>query len=247
MERIRIDKLLVERGLVSSRQRAQALIMAGKVLVDDTPVTKAGTAVPVDAQIRLRGEDSPFVSRGGIKLEGALDDLSIAVEAKTILDVGASTGGFTDVCLQRGAAMSYAVDVGTNQLDYRLRVDERVICLEQTNARYLTLEMLPGPADLAVIDVSFISVTKILGPVEQCLVPGGEILVMVKPQFEAGREKVGKGGVVRDVQAREEAILKVIDFATGLGLEMLGSADAQIKGPRGNQEVFVHFKKGGVD
>jgi 23S rRNA (cytidine1920-2'-O)/16S rRNA (cytidine1409-2'-O)-methyltransferase len=247
LERIRIDKLLVERGLVSSRQRAQALIMAGKVLVDDTPVTKAGTAVPADAQIRLRGEDNPFVSRGGIKLEGALDELSIAVEAKTILDVGASTGGFTDVCLQRGAALSYAVDVGTNQLDYRLRVDERVVCLEQTNARYLTLEMLPGPADLAVIDVSFISVTKILGPVVQCLVPGGEILVMVKPQFEAGRDKVGKGGVVRDVQAREEAILKVIEWARDLGLEMLGRADAQIKGPRGNQEVFVHLKKGGAD
>jgi 23S rRNA (cytidine1920-2'-O)/16S rRNA (cytidine1409-2'-O)-methyltransferase len=221
--------------------------MAGKVLVDDTPVTKAGTPVPADAQIRLRGEECPFVSRGGIKLEGALDELSISVEAKTILDVGASTGGFTDVCLQRGATLSYAVDVGTNQLDYRLRVDERVVCLEQTNARYLTLEMLPGPADLAVIDVSFISVTKILGPVVPCLVPGGEILVMVKPQFEVGRDKVGKGGVVRDVQAREEAILKVIEWARDLGLEMLGRADAQIKGPRGNQEVFVHLKKGGAD
>jgi 23S rRNA (cytidine1920-2'-O)/16S rRNA (cytidine1409-2'-O)-methyltransferase len=151
------------------------------------------------------------------------------------------------VCLQRGATLSYAVDVGTNQLDYRLRVDERVVCLEQTNARYLTLEMLPGPADLAVIDVSFISVTKILGPVVPCLVPGGEILVMVKPQFEVGRDKVGKGGVVRDVQAREEAILKVIEWARDLGLEMLGRADAQIKGPRGNQEVFVHLKKGGAD
>jgi 23S rRNA (cytidine1920-2'-O)/16S rRNA (cytidine1409-2'-O)-methyltransferase len=245
LERIRIDKLLVERGLVPSRERARALIMAGKVLVDDAPVTKAGTAVPADAEIRLRGEDCPFVSRGGIKLEGALDDLSIQVGSKIVLDVGASTGGFTDVCLRRGAKKSYAVDVGTNQLDYRLRVDERVVCLEQTNARYLTPDMLSGPADLAVIDVSFISVTKILGPVENCLAPGGEILVMVKPQFEVGREKVGKGGVVRDVQAREQAILNVIDFATGRGLEMLGRADAQIKGPKGNQEVFVHFRKGG--
>ncbi len=243
MERIRIDKLLVERGLVPSRERARALIMAGKVLVDDTPVTKAGAVVSMDAEIRLKGEDCPFVSRGGLKLEGALDDLSIEVAQRTILDVGASTGGFTDVCLQRGAATSYAVDVGTNQLDYRLRVDERVLCLEQTNARYLTGDMLPGPADLAVIDVSFISVTKILGPVESCLVPGGEILVMVKPQFEVGREKVGKGGVVRDKEAAEEAIATVIDLATGLGLEMIGRANARIKGPKGNQEVFVHFRK----
>jgi 23S rRNA (cytidine1920-2'-O)/16S rRNA (cytidine1409-2'-O)-methyltransferase len=149
--------------------------------------------------------------------------------------------------LQRGAVTSYAVDVGTNQLDYRLRVDERVVCLEQTNARYLTLDMLPGPAELAVIDVSFISVTKILDPVGKCLVSGGEILVMVKPQFEVGREKVGKGGVVRDAVASEEAVLNVIDFAQGLGFEMIGRADAKIKGPRGNQEVFVHLRKVGGD
>ena len=148
------------------------------------------------------------------------------------------------MCLQRGAVKSYAVDVGTNQLDYRLRVDPRVVCLEQTNARYLTLEMLPGPADLAVVDVSFISVTKLLEALAGCLVANGEILVMVKPQFEVGRDKVGKGGVVRDADDREAAVSGVVAFAEKLGLKLLGRADAQIKGPRGNQEVFVHLSKG---
>jgi 23S rRNA (cytidine1920-2'-O)/16S rRNA (cytidine1409-2'-O)-methyltransferase len=217
--------------------------MAGKVLVNETPVTKAGTPVPLEAEVRLRGEECPYVSRGGIKLEGALDDLSIEVKDKIILDVGASTGGFTDVCLRRGAVRSYALDVGTNQLAWGLRTDPRVVSLEKTNARALVLEMLPGPADIAVIDVSFISVTKLLEAVANCVVSGGDVLIMVKPQFEVGREKVGKGGVVRRESDRELAVETVVGCAIGLGLQFIGRADAQIKGPKGNQEIFVHFVK----
>ncbi len=217
--------------------------MAGKVLVNEIPVTKAGTAVDSKAQIRVRGNDNPFVSRGGLKLQGAFEDLGIDVAHKVVLDVGASTGGFTDVCLRRGAAGIYAVDVGTNQLAYSLRTDERVFCLEKTNARHLTLDMLPGPADLAVIDVSFISITKILASVADCLNSRGEVLAMVKPQFEVGREKVGKGGVVRDKVVREEAIKTVIAIALELGLILISRVDACIKGPKGNQETFIHLAK----
>ncbi|MCP4674979.1 MAG: TlyA family RNA methyltransferase [Deltaproteobacteria bacterium] len=243
MARSRIDKLLVDLGLAPSRERARALIMAGVVLVDETAVTKAGTAVDTDAKIRVKGEDHPFVSRGGVKLEGALEDLGIDVAGRTILDVGASTGGFTDVCLRGGATEVYAVDVGTNQLAYSLRTDPRVVCLEQTNARYLTLDLLPGPADLAVIDVSFISITKLLVPVVDCLTENGEVVAMVKPQFEAGREKVGKGGVVRDEAVQKEAVEQVIAFATEKELSLLGRVDARIQGPKGNQETFIHLVK----
>ncbi len=242
MARTRIDKLVVERSLAPSRERARALIMAGKVLVDEVPVTKAGTVVDPGAEIRVRGQDLPYVSRGGIKLAGALDDFEIDVDGKVILDVGASTGGFTDVCLQRGAHRVYAVDVGTNQLAYALRSDPRVVCLEKTNARRLSLEMLPGPAALAVIDVSFISITKILEPVLGCLAISGEVLAMVKPQFEAGRDKVGKGGVVRERAAREQAVQGVIDFAQTIGLGYVDRAEAHITGPKGNQETFVYFR-----
>jgi 23S rRNA (cytidine1920-2'-O)/16S rRNA (cytidine1409-2'-O)-methyltransferase len=247
MEKTRIDKLLVDLKLVPSRDRARALIMAGKVLVADVPVTKAGATVPVDAEIRLRGEDCPYVSRGGLKLEGALDDLAVDVTGLTILDVGASTGGFTDVCLQKGAPRVFAVDVGTNQLAYSLRTDDRVLCLEKTHAREMTPDMLPGPADLAVIDVSFISILKILKPVAACLTANGRVLAMVKPQFEAGRENVGKGGVVRDPLVREAAVQRVIDGAAGMGLRLLGRADAKIQGPKGNQETFIYLQKGSAD
>ncbi|MCP4600553.1 MAG: TlyA family RNA methyltransferase [Proteobacteria bacterium] len=243
MARSRIDRLLVEMGLAPSRTRAQALIMAGNVLVDETPVTKAGAVVDTSARIRVRGQDCPFVSRGGTKLQGALKDLSIDIAGKVVLDIGASTGGFTDVCLKYGAASVYAIDVGTNQLAYSLRRDERVFCLEKTNARYLTLDMLPGPANLAAIDVSFISITKILVPVVDCLIKNGEVLAMVKPQFEVGREKVGKGGVVRDKAVREEAVKQVISNALELGLNLIGRADARITGPKGNQETFIHLAK----
>jgi 23S rRNA (cytidine1920-2'-O)/16S rRNA (cytidine1409-2'-O)-methyltransferase len=244
MAKTRIDKLLVEKGLAPSRERARALIMAGAVLVDDVAVTKAGTPVSPDAPIRVKGDDCPYVSRGGLKLAGALDELGIDVANKVVLDVGASTGGFTDVCLQRGARQVFAVDVGTNQIDYALRTDARVVLLEKSNARYLTPEMLPGLANIAVIDVSFISIAKILPAVLSCVVPEGHVLAMVKPQFEAGRDKVGKGGVVRDPEVRKAAIDSVVAEAERLGMVLLGQAEAKIKGPKGNQETFVYWAKG---
>ena len=221
------------------------MIMAGNVLVDDTPVTKAGTQIKTDAAVRIRGKDNPFVSRGGLKLQGALDDLQIEVQGKTILDVGSSTGGFTDVCLQRGASRVFAVDVGTNQLAYSLRTDSRVTVLENTNARYLTAEMLPGPADMAVIDVSFISILKLLGPIIDCLAESGLILAMVKPQFEVGPEKVGKGGVVRNEEDRQGAVQQVLEGARELGLRCLGRCDSRVPGPKGNLEIFVHLAQNG--
>lgn len=213
--------------------------MAGKVLVDEVVVSKAGATVPMSARVRVRGGVSPFVSRGGVKLEGALDDLGVDVASKVVLDVGASTGGFTDCVLRRGARCVYAVDVGTNQLAYPLRQDSRVTSLEQTNARNIVLSMLPGPADLAVIDVSFISLSKILPAVASCLAPGAPIVALVKPQFEVGPGRVGKGGVVRDEAARAQAIEDVIAFASSIGFSCPRRADARIKGPKGNQETFV--------
>lgn len=217
------------------------MIMAGNVLVEEAPVTKAGTLVKPEANVRIRGKDNPFVSRGGLKLEGALEDLQIEVQGKTILDVGSSTGGFTDVCLQKGASRVYAVDVGTNQLAYSLRTDPRVSVFENTNARYLSPEMLPGLADMAVIDVSFISILKLLEPVLSCLKVNGSILAMVKPQFEVGREKVGKGGVVRSDEDREEAVEQVLTGAGKLGLACAGRGDSRVPGPKGNREVFVYL------
>ncbi|MFO8071449.1 MAG: TlyA family RNA methyltransferase [Polyangia bacterium] len=243
MGRVRVDRLLVERGLAPSRERARSLLLAGAVLVDDAPVSKPGTAVSSEAELRLRGEDNPFVSRGGLKLDAALDELGIDVAGTTILDIGASTGGFTDCCLQRGAARVFAVDVGTNQLAWSLRNDERVTCLERLNARRLEPGILPGPAELAVIDVSFISIELLLEAVVSCLKPDGAVLAMVKPQFEAGREAVGKGGVVRDPEVREAAVRKVIRCAESLGMKVSGRADSRLPGPKGNVEVFVHFER----
>ncbi len=241
MKRIRIDKLLVERGLAPSRERARALIMAGKVLVDETPVEKAGTAVDGAAEIRVKGKENSYVSRGGIKLDGALDDLRIDVSGKVVLDIGSSTGGFTEACLRRGATSVYAVDEGTNQLEYSLRRDPRVTSLEKTNARNLTPEQLPGLADFAVIDVSFISLTKVLPAVLGCLKREAAVLAMVKPQFEVGKGQVGKGGVVREPELREEAVRNVIEAAQKLGVELLGRVDARITGPKGNQETFIYL------
>jgi 23S rRNA (cytidine1920-2'-O)/16S rRNA (cytidine1409-2'-O)-methyltransferase len=243
MSKQRIDKLMVERQLAPTRQKAQALLMAGQVLVNDTPITKAGTMVSKEADIRIRGEQNPYVSRGGLKMAGALALLHVDVAGKIILDVGASTGGFTDCCLQKGAIKSYAVDVGTNQLDYRLRTDPRVVSLEQTNARDIVASMFTPLPDFAVIDVSFISITKLLEAVVNSLDATAEILAMVKPQFEVGKEKVGKGGVVRDDADRMSAVEKVIDCAESLGLETLSQAESVISGPKGNREVFVLFKK----
>ena len=236
---VRLDRLLVDRGLAPSRERAQRLILAGHVLVDDRPITKAGTEVAPDAAIRLREPASPYVSRGGEKLAGALDAFGIAVEGRTVLDVGASTGGFTDVALRRGARKVYAVDVGYGQLAWSLRQDDRVVVLDRTNARTLDPARIPDPIDLAVIDVSFISTTLILPAILPTLASHATLVVLVKPQFELDRDSVGKGGVVRDDAARARAVTRVRTTAEALGLRIEGQADSTIAGPKGNREIFL--------
>jgi 23S rRNA (cytidine1920-2'-O)/16S rRNA (cytidine1409-2'-O)-methyltransferase len=240
---VRIDRLLVERGLVESRERARRLVMAGAVLVDDRPVTKPGTEVPDAATVRLRGPDSPYVSRGGEKLAGALDAFGLDVRGVLALDVGASTGGFTDCLLQRGAERVVAVDVGYGQLAWRLRQDPRVVVIERTNARTLTPASLDCPVDLAVVDVSFISLTQVLPAVATCVKPAGHIVALVKPQFEVGRGAVGKGGVVRDPTARASAVTRVRTFAESAGLAVLGESESVLPGPKGNREVFLHLRR----
>ncbi|RLB58071.1 MAG: TlyA family rRNA (cytidine-2'-O)-methyltransferase [Deltaproteobacteria bacterium] len=242
-DRPRIDVLLVERGLCPSRQRAQALIMAGRVLVDDRPVDKPGTRVAAGARLRLRGVDHPYVSRGGVKLAGALDDLDVAVAGLVALDAGASTGGFTDCLLQRGAARVHAVDVGRGQLHEKLRRDGRVIVHDRTNLRHLEPAALGEAVDLATLDLSFISLRLVLGPVAALLRPGGRILALVKPQFELEREKVGKGGIVRDDGLRRQALERVAGHARGLGLRELGRADSRLSGADGNREMFLLLEK----
>jgi len=236
---VRIDRLLVERGLVPNRELARRLVMAGEVLVGDRPVTKPGAEVPDDAEVRLRGADSPFVSRGGEKLAGALDAFRLDVRDRVAVDVGASTGGFTDCLLQRGARRVIAVDVGYGQLAWKLRQDARVVVLERTNARRLVADDLPEAPDLAVVDVSFISLAIVLPAVVGCVEPGASIVALVKPQFEVGRGRVGKGGVVRDEAARGEAVASVRDAAEGLGLTVRGEAESVLPGPKGNREVFL--------
>jgi 23S rRNA (cytidine1920-2'-O)/16S rRNA (cytidine1409-2'-O)-methyltransferase len=213
--------------------------MAGQVVVADRPVSKPGTAVDADAEVRLRGEPSPFVGRGGEKLAGALDAFALDVRDRIGLDVGASTGGFTDCLLQRGARCVIAVDVGYGQLAWRLRQDPRVVVLERTNARDLGPAKLPEVPDLAVVDVSFISLRLVLPAVVACLAPAGEIVALVKPQFEVGRGEVGKGGVVRDPAARAAAVTTVRAAAEQLGLRVRGEAESVLPGPKGNREVFV--------
>jgi 23S rRNA (cytidine1920-2'-O)/16S rRNA (cytidine1409-2'-O)-methyltransferase len=239
----RLDRLLVDRGLAPSRERARALIMAGHVVVNDHAADKAGTMVPVDAAIRLKGEDIPFVSRGGLKLAHALDTFGIDVAGLVVLDVGASTGGFTDCVLQRGARRVFAVDVGYGQLAWKLRTDPRVVNLEKTNIRYLEPERLDEVPDMAVIDASFISLDKVL-PNTQCLIRGdGEIVALIKPQFEVGRGEVGKGGVVRDERKHAQVIEAVRELASGLGLVVLGTTESPILGPKGNREFLIHLRK----
>ncbi len=236
----RLDVLLVQRGHAPSRERARALIMAGSVLVDDRPVDKPGTRIAADANLRLRTPDHPYVGRGGVKLAGALDDLDVEVEGLRCLDVGASTGGFTDCLLRRGAPSVTAVDVGTNQLDWRLRSDPRVLTFERTDIRQLDPGAAGAPFALVTIDVSFISLRLVLPAVLPMLGDEGRILAMIKPQFEAGRDRVGKGGVVRDPSARAEAIEEVIAAAGELGLGLRGRVDARISGAKkGNREHFV--------
>jgi 23S rRNA (cytidine1920-2'-O)/16S rRNA (cytidine1409-2'-O)-methyltransferase len=235
----RLDERLVRDGLAESRARAQALIRTGRVLVDDVPVEKPGTRVPGESRVRVRGEDRRYVSRGGEKLAGALADLGIEVGGRACLDLGASTGGFTDCLLRAGARSVVAVDVGYGQLDPRLRGDARVVVLERTNAR--TLAEVPGPIDLVTVDVSFISATKIL-PVLPRVAPGADVLVLVKPQFEVGRAEVGKGGVVRDDALRERAVEAVRACGEALGYTAAGRAESRLPGPKGNREVFLWLR-----
>lgn len=237
--KLRLDKLLVERGLCDSRTRAQALILAGEVVVGDHAVTKPGTAVRTDAQLRIKGDPNPFVSRGGLKLHGALAHFEVDPEGAVCLDVGASTGGFTDCLLQAGATRVYALDVGYGQLAWKLVRDARVVVMDRQNIRELKPEQLPEPIDLAVADCSFISLTKVLPHLPPVLRPGAQLVVLVKPQFEVGREAVGKGGIVRDDAAREAALAEVEAAAAGLGFEVRGRVESPITGREGNREWLL--------
>jgi 23S rRNA (cytidine1920-2'-O)/16S rRNA (cytidine1409-2'-O)-methyltransferase len=235
----RLDTLIVERGLAESRARAQALILAGKILVDERRAEKPAALVSSDAEIRIKGELHPFVSRGGLKLQKALEHFQLSVEGKVCADIGASTGGFTDCLLQRGAAKVYAVDVGYGQLHHKLRTDPRVVVRERVNARFLTERELPELLDLLTFDVSFISLRQVLSAALRRLKPGGVVVALIKPQFEVGRGQVGKGGVVRDPVARGAAIRAIGEFAAQQGLEVLGVIDAPIPGPAGNLEALL--------
>lgn len=243
----RIDKLLVERGLVSSRERAQALILAGKVLVDDQKIEKAGAQVSTEGAIRLLGEDLKYVSRGGLKLQRALEHWKLDVRGKTCLDIGASTGGFTDCLLQHGAARVIAIDTGYGQMDFKLRQDSRVRLLEKTNARYLTSDALGEIVDFIAMDVSFISATLVLPAVIAAAFPersrersGRSIVVLVKPQFEAGREFVGKGGIVRDETAQTASLKKVTAALRTMGATQTEAIDSPILGAEGNREILLY-------
>jgi 23S rRNA (cytidine1920-2'-O)/16S rRNA (cytidine1409-2'-O)-methyltransferase len=247
--KLRLDKLLVERGLVPSRERAQALILAGKVLVNEQKIVKSGAAIDPDAQVRLLGEDLKYVSRGGLKLEKAIDHWQINVAGLACVDVGASTGGFIDCLLQHGAAHVIAIDTGYGQLDFRLRQDPRVRLLEKTNARYLTRETLGQSADFVCMDVSFISATLVLPAVIESAFPrdtdrrsGRQIVVLVKPQFEAGRAQVGKGGIVRDEAAQLAAVEKVQQCLVQLGATYTDSIDSPILGSEGNREFLLYAR-----
>ncbi len=244
LQKQRLDLLVVERGLVPTRERARALILAGQVRVNEQVVTKAGTSIPIDARIALTVPDHPYVGRGGIKLAHALDIFAIAVAGRRGLDIGASTGGFTDVLLQRGAIDVIALDVGHNQLDWKIRSDPRVIVREGVNARVLTPVDVPHPVDLVVIDVAFISLRHIFPAVPPFLNPGADIVALVKPQFEAGRSEVGKGGLVTDPEVHEAVIARVTDDAAGNGLRRVGMTPSPITGATGNHEFFLHLRAG---
>jgi 23S rRNA (cytidine1920-2'-O)/16S rRNA (cytidine1409-2'-O)-methyltransferase len=237
----RLDLLLVERGLAASRERAQALILSGVVLVDGQPAGKAGTAIAEDAQIALRQPDHPYVGRGGLKLAHALDTFAIAVERREALDIGASTGGFTDVLLRRGASRVVALDVGHGQIDWTLRNDPRVVVIEHLNARNLTPADLPAPVDIIVIDVSFISLAHIFPRLPPLLRPGADVVALVKPQFEAGRSEVGKKGIVRDPVVQARVVEEATARAAEVGLARVGMTESPITGDTGNREFFLHL------
>jgi 23S rRNA (cytidine1920-2'-O)/16S rRNA (cytidine1409-2'-O)-methyltransferase len=238
----RADKLLVDRGLVASRERAKAMIMAGEVVAGDHKVDKPGQLIDTGLELRIKG-DIPFVSRGGLKLQKALDFFGIDVEGTVALDVGASTGGFTDCLLQRGARRVFAVDVGYGQLAWKLRQDQRVFCLEKTNIRYLEPEILPEVPDMAVIDASFISLDKVLPNTVRLIRSHGTVVALIKPQFEVGKGEVGKGGVVKDPEKHSAVIDSVCTLAESMKLQVIGVTESPVLGPKGNKEFLVYLKK----
>ena len=237
----RLDVLLVKRNLAESREKAKAVIMSGIVYVEGQKEDKAGTTFDESVNIEVRGHTLKYVSRGGLKLEKAMSHFGVILEGKTCMDVGSSTGGFTDCMLQNGAVRVYAVDVGHGQLAWKLRNDERVVCMEKTNIRYVTPEDLGEEIDFSSIDVSFISLTKVLEPIRNYLAKDGEIVALIKPQFEAGREKVGKKGVVREKSTHREVIQKIMDYAMSIGFDLCALDFSPIKGPEGNIEYLVHL------
>ena len=243
----RLDVLLVEKGIAPSREKAKAVIMSGIVYVDGSKEDKAGAAFPVNVNIEVRGNTLKYVSRGGLKLEKAMSEFNISLKEKVCMDVGASTGGFTDCMLQNGAARVYSIDVGHGQLDWGLRNDERVVCMEKTNIRYVTPEDIGEPVDFSSIDVSFISLKKVLLPVKNILGTNGKIVCLIKPQFEAGREKVGKKGVVRDKEVHKEVIEMVTDYAKTIDLYPLMLDFSPVKGPEGNIEYLLYLSKNADD
>ncbi len=241
----RLDVLLVSGGFAKSREKAKAMIMEGVVFVNGQREDKPGASFPVDVLLEVRGQTLRYVSRGGLKLEKAMGQFGLSLEGKTCMDVGASTGGFTDCMLQGGAKKVFSVDVGRGQLAWKLRQDPRVACMEKTNIRYVAPEDIGEKVAFVSIDVSFISLTKVLGPVKELLLPGGEVVCLIKPQFEAGREKVGKKGVVREPETHLEVIKKVMDYAGELGFAWKALDYSPIKGPEGNIEYLLYLEKGG--
>ena len=239
----RLDVLLVKRNLAESREKAKAVIMSGNVFVDGQREDKAGSTFAPEVTIEVRGHALPYVSRGGLKLEKALTNFDVDVKNKVCTDVGSSTGGFTDCMLQNGARKVFAIDVGRGQLDWKLRNDPRVVCMEKTNIRYVTPDDIGEPVDFSSIDVSFISLTKVLTPIRDYLRDNGEIVALIKPQFEAGREKVGKKGVVREKSTHLEVIRKVMDYAMSIGFDLCALDFSPIKGPEGNTEYLIHLRK----
>ncbi|MGB5159846.1 MAG: TlyA family RNA methyltransferase [Thermoanaerobaculia bacterium] len=241
--RSRLDQLLVEKGLFESRERARRAVMAGSVTVDGVPADKPGTAVPDSAHLEVVGPKEPFVSRGGRKLAYALDHFELDPTGWTCLDVGASTGGFTDCLLQRGASRVYALDVGRGQLDFKLRSDSRVVAMEGVNARYFEVESIAEPCQLVTVDVSFISLVKVVPALLPALPPGGYLLTLIKPQFEVGKGLVGKGGVVRDESVRGRIIQERGEELASLGLVLMGIVDSEVAGAKGNREALALFRK----
>jgi 23S rRNA (cytidine1920-2'-O)/16S rRNA (cytidine1409-2'-O)-methyltransferase len=235
----RLDKLLADRGITPSRERAQALILAAKVMVDGRPVTKSGHLVPLDCDIQLVGDDLPFVSRGGLKLQHAIETFQISLNGLVAMDVGASTGGFTDCLLQNGVKRVYAIDVGYGQLAWKLRQDPRVVVIERQNIRYLPPELAPEPVQVATVDTSFISLKLVIPAVLPFLDTCAKLIVLIKPQFEAGREHVGKGGVIRDPKIHEEVCEGITRFVKDLSFEVLGVTPSPILGPKGNREFLL--------